>query len=422
MSMPPATGLPPRPQAAVIVVGTELVAGVRVDTNGAEVARALARAGFLPAVREIVPDDTGLLADRIANLAERYDLVAVTGGLGPTHDDITRDAAAHALGLSLAPDEGILQRLREVAARHRTAGAAAQVMRQADILSGAQVLLPDTGTAPGQLVETPRGHLLLLPGPPHELRPMLREALACLSIGEPLEQRVLGCVGMSESDAQVIAASVLGEHPGVGLTVLSRPALVDVILFDDGAGTAVVNEAATEVIAALGDVCYSDDGSTLAEVVVAAAIRCQATFALAESCTGGMVTSELTGVPGASAVLLGGAVTYSDAIKHTLLGVSEQSLRTHGAVSESVAREMAAGMRALAGADIALAITGIAGPGGGSADKPVGTVWFAVDAEGSALAIEHRFPGDRQAVRARATAVGLDLLRRVLNDPAAPAT
>jgi nicotinamide-nucleotide amidase len=405
------------PQAAIVAVGTELVTGIRDDTNGAEVARALTSAGYLVSAREIMPDDASALARRLRDLIAEHELVVVTGGLGPTHDDVTREAAAGALDVALAADPAIEERLRPVLARHALAEAAPQVMRQADVLEGARVLIPGTGTAPGQLVPTDRGHLLLLPGPPHELRPMLAEALATLGTGRRSEPIVLGCVGIPETDAQIVAHRVLSAHHGIGLTVLARPALVEVVLIDEGAGAADLSRAADEVAAALGEACYSTDGTSLAQVVVERASTQGLTIALAESCTGGLIAAALTGIPGASTVLLGSVVTYSDDLKRGLLGVGEPTLREHGAVSAETACEMASGARRVTGADLALSVTGIAGPGGGSADKPVGTVWFSVATAGGVRSEARHFAGDRQVVRARATAIGLDLLRRALSRP-----
>lgn len=396
------------------MVGTELVAGIRLDTNGAEVAGALAAAGYVTTRREILPDEVEVLAERIAALVDSHDVVVVTGGLGPTHDDVTREAAADALGLDLDTHSVIEARLQPVLARHRIPDAAAQVLRQAQVLRGARILMPERGTAPGQLVPTARGHLLLLPGPPHELRPMLAESLRSLGRGSRAEPRVIGCVGIAESDAQLTAQKVLAPHPGIALTVLARPALVDVVLIDQGVTSDELDRTTSEVAEALGDACYSTEGATLAQTVVEGASACGVTISLAESCTGGLIAAALTSVPGASSVLLGSVVTYADEMKRGLLGVGEDTLRDHGAVSEQTACEMASGVRELTGADVTLAVTGIAGPAGGSSAKPVGTVWFAVASGTDVIPERHRFSGDRDIVRARATATGLDLLRRAL--------
>lgn len=411
-----------RPASAVVVVGTELVTGHRADTNGEEIARVLAAAGFRMRVREALADDTALLAERLRALCGEYELVVVTGGLGPTHDDVTREAAAQALGVSLVRDASLEAALTKVAESHREPRARAQVMRQADVLPGAKVFNPSSGTAPGQLVRTERGHLLLLPGPPRELRPMLAEALECLPRATVPAPRVIGCVDIRESDVQLVAERVLAAYPGISLTVLARPALVDVALFDEGAGDSVLERAATDVAEALADTVYATSGDTLAETVIGLARGSGFTLACAESCTGGMIASSLTAVPGASTAFLGSAVTYSDALKTRVLHVSPESISSCGAVSAAVVSEMASGARALMAADLALAVSGIAGPGGGTPRKPVGTVWFAIATAEGVTATHRIFPGDRHAVRERATVIGLDLLRREMRPSGPPRT
>ncbi|MEN6431254.1 MAG: nicotinamide-nucleotide amidohydrolase family protein, partial [Coriobacteriales bacterium] len=293
--------------------------------------------------------------------------------------------------------------------------ARAQMLRQAELVSGARPIAPSVGTAPGQVIATGTSTLVLLPGPPAEMRPMVREFLG--SGHHAAHVRTLRCLGITETDAQLAAQAVLGNSPGIGLTVLATPALVDVVLFDEGADDPALDEAATRIAAALGTACYSTDGSTLAETVLAHARSTGDRLATAESCTGGMVASALTDVPGASDVFAGGVVAYSNDVKTSLLGVPPSTLAAHGAVSEETALAMATGALGL-GATCAVATTGVAGPTGGSPDKPVGLVWIATASRHSqGTAREYRFPGDRAGVRARATAHALDALRRALLVP-----
>jgi nicotinamide-nucleotide amidase len=397
-----------------LLVGTELVTGQRSDTNGEEVARMLLTAGYAVVLREVLPDDEGLVAETLRAVTQQYELVVVTGGLGPTHDDVTREAAARALDRVLIHRADLEEGLSEVAARQRHDDAAAQILRQADVIEGARVLLPQAGTAPGQLLVTSRGHLLLLPGPPHELRPMLIETLSLLQLRETPPPRVLGCVGLPESDVQVLVQHALAAHKGVGFTVLAKPAYVDVMLFAETAVATQLDHAAEEIAGVLGDVCYAADGRSLAEVVVQLAVERDMRLALAESCTGGMIAAALTSVPGASEVFVGGVVTYSNALKTQLLGVGKPTLQKCGAVCAETAAEMARGAKERLGAEIALAVTGIAGPGGGEPHKPVGTVWFAVATERGVVSVHRLFSGDRHIIRERATATALDLLRREL--------
>ncbi len=398
--------------AAILTVGTELTEGIRVDTNTSEIAREFVRRGFFVAEAISVGDDVATAAETIRRLCGAYDLVAVTGGLGPTHDDITREATAQALGRRLVRDKDVTAKLVGASRRMRDAEAAERIFTQALVIEGAEVLPAVNGTAPGQVISTEGSVLVLLPGPPFEMRPLLSAVSERYPAVRAL-QRDLGVAGMAESDAQLTASRVLAGHEGVALTVLAAPGDVRILLLDDGAGEAGLDRAATDVAAALGESCYTMHGELLAEVVVREATARGVTLACAESCTGGMVAAAITDVQGASAVFLGGVVSYSDDVKRYVLGVDAATLAQHGAVSEEVALAMAAGVRARLTADIAVAITGIAGPDGGSAEKPVGLVWFAVDSSSGRFALRREFsPTSRDLVRQRATTFALDLLRR----------
>lgn len=401
---------------AVVTVGTELVRGLSVDTNTAEIAHALLGSGVDVLETVSVGDDQALLATALERLVAAYDLVVVTGGLGPTHDDITRQAAARALGATLRRDDALVGGLRAVGGRHSDARAAEQVYSQADVIDGARVLPAVVGTAPGQVVPTPRGSLVLLPGPPREMRPMLA-GLAAEWGSDAAAPAVLRCHGVSESDLQMSAQDVLAGREDIELTVLAKPGDVRVVLFDRGAGEDELRRVAGLVADRIGDACYSTDGASLAEVVVRSGRECGLTIATAESCTGGLVGGAITDVPGASDVYVGGVITYANEAKTGLLGVDPGLIETVGAVSDAVALEMAAGARDALGADIGVSVTGIAGPDGGTPAKPVGTVWFAVAGPEGVRAQQRRFPGDRETVRARAVMTALDLLRRALARP-----
>lgn len=399
-------------RAAIVTVGSELVEGLRVDTNTAEVAREVARRGFEIIEAVSIADDVRRLAHTLRRLMGETELVIVTGGLGPTHDDITRDAASLATGAGLGIDAALVEFLKPVVERHADPKARESVFTQALVLEGADVLFPTTGTAAGQLLARAGGTLVLLPGPPAEMRPMLRSALARYeeTRAGPIE---IGVSGMPESDVQQAAQRVLSGYSGIELAVLARPGDVHAVLFDEGAGEATLARAAASICDELGPACYSTNGSTLAEVVIGEAVQHRVTLAAAESCTGGMVAAALTDVAGSSAAFLGSAVTYSNAAKTSLLGVAPRTIETFGAVSEETAREMAEGARTVFAADVAVAVTGIAGPTGGSAEKPVGLVWFAVATSEGVYATERRGLGSaRTAVRARATSIALQLLRR----------
>lgn len=406
------------PTAAVLVVGTELTSGLRPDTNGPNVARALEDAGYDVRSVTALPDDADAIASFLTRALPGHRLIVVTGGLGPTHDDVTREAAARALGRTLTCDEGVLRSLGPAVARHGCAEAGARVLRQAEIIDGARILMPTLGTAPGQVLEHEHGTLALLPGPPHEMGPML----GVLLDDRPghASPRILRTIGHPESDIQLLVEGALAGSSGIAFTILASPGLVDVILRDGGAGETALDAAARAAAVALGDACYSTDGSTLAEAIMDAAERLGLRICTAESCTGGMVASALTDVAGSSAAFAGGVVAYADAVKSTVLGVSSATLEAHGAVSAETAIAMAEGARMRLGADIAVAITGIAGPTGGSAAKPVGTVWLAIATPADTHAERRMLPGDRDGVRIRATVAALGLLLRAVRPAAGP--
>lgn len=400
--------------AAVVTVGTEITAGLRLDTNTRDVATALLKAGYTVTEAISLPDDNASVVHALQRLVAAYELVVVTGGLGPTHDDITRDAAAEALGVPLVADPGLAASLKQWASRQATDFASAQVLRQASILDGARIIHPTTGTAPGQVVATRFGStLVLLPGPPHEMAPMLVEFLGAQADG--VLPRELSCTGLTESDAQITAQEVLGSHPGVDLALLAKPGDLRVVLLDAGAGAQGVDRAAAAVRAALGDACYADDGSTLAESVIRLAVAKNVLLATAESCTGGLVGAALTSVSGSSAVYVGGLVTYANEAKASQLGVSADTLARYGAVSAETAEEMALGVRDRLEVDLAVSVTGVAGPTGGTRDKPVGLVWYGIATPTGTSTQRRIHPGDREGVRERATITALHLFWQTLS-------
>ncbi len=405
--------------AAIITVGSELTMGLRIDTNTAEIARALVVRGFEMIESVSVGDSEELLASQIARLAAVCDLVITTGGLGPTHDDITRQAASEGLGIPIVVSPELESWLQPAVVRHTDPVAAAQVLVQAEVLEGAKIIAATTGTAPGLVVKTTRGSVVaLLPGPPTEMRPMLEELLAQYpSVRAQVPE--LGAVGLTESDAQQVVSRAIAHLPGVGFTILARPGDVRVLLTDAGAGAPVLADAFEAAAIALGPACYTRSGRTLAEEVVSIAKAAGVTVAVAESCTGGMVAAALTDVAGSSGMFVGGAVTYSNDSKVSVLGVDPKVLEVHGAVSAQCVTQMASGAASVFGADVALAVSGIAGPDGGTADKPVGTVWFGVaSASGIRTVLLNYPPVSRDSVRSRATAAGLNLIRTAIVDRA----
>lgn len=406
-----ATEMPVDPTAAVVTVGTELTEGLRADSNRVEVAAALSGSGFEVRESLSVGDDELVLAAALARLSAAYALVVVTGGLGPTHDDVTREAASRALGLALRADPELEAFLEGVVARHSHAHAGDHVRSQALVLDGAEVIPPVTGTAPGQIVPTRAGLLALLPGPPREMRGMLPRVLERASGGGRAVERELGVAGMPESDVQLSAQEVLADYGDrIRLTVLAKPGDVRVILLDRGAGESALDEARDRIAERLGENCYSTRGESLPAALVRLARERGITISTAESCTGGLVAGAITEVAGASDVFVGGIVAYANSAKTNLLGVGEATLAQHGAVSAESAEEMARGAREALGSDIAVSVTGIAGPSGGTPDKPVGLVWFGIASAARVEAVSSIFPGDREGVRQRSQARALTLL------------
>lgn len=405
--------------AVIITIGSELVAGERTDTHTAEIARALKPRGFEVVEATSVGDRVDVLTSVISRALGACELIVITGGLGPTHDDVTREAVSQAVGLSLIRDERLVELLRPAAARHSDPEAAAQVFRQADVLPGAEVIDATTGTAPGQILAVSGTTVALLPGPPSEMRPMLASLLSRYPL-RTAGVRELGVTGLTESDAQVIVTRCLAGVDGIGFTILAKPGDVRVLLSDEGSGVAPLERAVTAVREALGEHCYSVTGESIEEVVVSLARSTGRSIVTAESCTGGMVAARLTSIPGASDAFIGGVVAYANEVKTLGLGVPAELIDRYGAVSEECVVAMAVGALERLGADLAVAVSGIAGPGGGTADKPVGTVWFgtAVRRPGyapDAVAFMRSFPPTgRESIRDRASGVALDALRRRL--------
>ena len=406
--------------AEIVAVGSELLTPFRLDTNSLYLTAELNRLGIAVRRKTVAGDDLATLAALLRSACRRSRLVVVTGGLGPTMDDLTRPAAARALGVSLSRDPR-----QEAALRAWFAGRGANMpaanLRQAELLHQAEALPNSRGTAPGQWWERAGRILILLPGPPRELQAMFEQAvlprLQLRRRAAPWRHEKLLLADIPESQADAIAAPLYAAAAEVETTILAaRPGEIELHLRAAGAAAApggALDALRLRLAGAFGARLVV--GESLESAVLAALDRRRQTLAGAESCTGGLFSSRLTAVPGASRCFLGGAVTYSNASKRQLLGVSAESLEREGAVSAVVAGEMARGARRLLRADWGVAITGIAGPDGGSEKKPVGLVYIAcAGPEGAAAVVERRFHGDRERVRAYAAALALDRLRLAL--------
>ncbi len=403
----------------VINTGTELMLGGTVNTHLAFIARELFPLG-LRVQRQVTVPDGEAIRDVVRDTFGKADIVLVTGGLGPTTDDITRDIVANLLGLRLEHDGEIWRAIEERFAR-RGLKTNDRVKLQALRPREAAVLWNPHGTAPGlhfpALAEKGTPHIFLLPGPPRELMPMVREKLvpilaALLPHGVRHGMRTFRVLGIGES---VVEESVGESLLAMGLEVgyCARPGEVDLRLI----GTADALDRATPLVRErLGKWIFTSDERELPEVIVEKMTALAKTLAVAESCTGGFIANQLTNVPGASAVFLAGYVAYANAAKTAALGVDAVLIAQHGAVSEPVARQMAEGALEKSGADFSLATTGIAGPGGGSTEKPVGTVFIALAARGSAtLVLREKFLTDRETFKHRVSQTALDLLLRRLD-------
>ena len=406
------------PRTEVLVTGSELIRGSRRDSNGPFLAEELTRLGLEPSSIRIVGDDQAELEPAIRQGLEA-DLLVLSGGLGPTHDDRTVELLARAARLeaSVVPEleqeiEGVSRRIAERLGRPY-AEFEEGVRKQATVPAGGRVI-GIAGTAPGLVVETSGAVAVVLPGPPPELRRLWQAALAdeavrgVLARAEAPERRVLRVYGISESAIARALAQAGGEPEGVQATICAHAGEIWVELFGEG------EELAESFRSALGAAIFSEDDRPVEELVLDLARECGLTLGAAESCTGGLVAARLTSVPGSSDVFRGGVVAYDNEVKHAQLGVSEETLAVHGAVSAETASAMALGARESLGVDVAVSVTGIAGPGGGTPEKPVGLVFLNTSGRGAELACELNLPGDREAVRRRATAAALHLLRELL--------
>lgn len=409
-------------QAELLAIGSELLVPGRQETNAATITRYLLERGCKVVARTTIADDAQALTDSFRLAWSRADLVIATGGLGPTEDDLTRECAATALGATLIREPSYVEWLRERFKRFNRPMASVNE-KQADRLDGGRLLMNEKGTAPGQMLERDGKVLVLLPGPPREMLPLFeREVLPIVearSSGERIVMRVIRIAGMGESDVEQIVAPVYKTFTNPVTTILGGASEVELQLVGTGHSEAEAEERvealASKIREILGPRIFTERGETIEKVVAGLLAGRGLKLAIAESCTGGLVTSRLVSIAGASSFLDRGFVTYSDQAKIDELSVSEATLRAHGAVSEETAREMARGALAAAKADVAIAITGIAGPTGGTAEKPVGTVCFAIEGSLGSRSTRRVFPSqDRERIIQQASNSALEILRRAL--------
>jgi nicotinamide-nucleotide amidase len=415
-------------KSEIIAVGSEMLTPVRQDTNSLYLTEKFNEIGVIVAFKTIVGDRRKDLVNALRAALGRVDILAVMGGLGPTEDDLTREAVAEALSLTLRRDAA------QVAALHARAAAlrisiSENNLKQADILEGATILPNPNGSAPGQWLDITfagyRKIILLLPGPPNECRPLFDEA--CLprlrQIVPPrhIAKRTLRAAMIPESQADKLVAPIYTPYTDVETTILAHAGDIQLTLLCSKstaeAAQQRVDELAGRMEEALEDWLYSSGGESsdsLEQIVLYYLGLRLATLAVAESCTGGMIAQRITSVPGSSRSFLGGAVVYSDALKHAFADVPPELIAQHGAVSAQVAQALATGIRLRTGATLGLGVTGIAGPSGATDSKPVGLVYIALSDAQKTESIEKTFRGDRTRVRQWATQQALDLIRRWL--------
>jgi len=405
----------------IIAIGSELLTPYYQDTNSLYLIQRLNELGFDVAFKTIVGDDVGDLRLRIKEALEQSDLILAVGGLGPTGDDRTREAFAAVLNRKLILSEDILRRIEERFKRRRIPMPAPN-RKQAYLIQGADALLNKSGTAPGQWLEAGRKTIVLLPGPPGELKSMFEESvwprLAAKRQGY-LARQVLKIAGLTESQVEMLVGDLYPKRPDVRITILASPGQIEIHLTSFSSSGAAKAERKIQRLKKklrirLKNNVFSESGEDLEEVVGNLLQKNKQTLAAAESCSGGLLSHRLTNRPGSSDYFLEAVVTYSNAAKTDLLAVSPSLIRTHGAVSSLVARAMARGIRERAQTDYGLAITGIAGPTGGTLEKPVGLVFVALAWDGGTAVWKSLFLGKRKQIKFQSTQKALDMLRRHL--------
>jgi len=405
-------------KAEIIAVGSELLTPDRLDTNSLFLTEELNKIGIEVVRKTVVGDNRDLLGEAFRDALNRVPLIISSGGLGPTEDDLTRETVAELLGRKLRRNDDIL---RYIEGRFRALGREMPEVnvRQAMVPEGAEILENSRGTAPGLWLEDAGHSIVLLPGPPRELKPLFREQvlprLERRASGVRMFHREIRVTGLGESHVEQRIMGIYKRFPEVNTTVLAAPGETQVHLriWTDDAEHA--KKALDEIVKgfeiALSDRIFSQDGSSLEEIIAAELTMHNATISAAESCTGGLLAQRLTSIAGSSSYFLGGVVCYSNELKTAWAGVPVELIQAKGAVSAEVAVALAEGIRRRVGSTFGVGITGIAGPGGGSEEKPVGTVHIALAHLGGVKERSVRFPGDRESIRWQASQVALDMVR-----------
>jgi competence/damage-inducible protein CinA-like protein len=405
--------------AEIIAIGSEMLTPFRLDTNSLWLTERLNTMGVEVKLKTVVGDDEARLEETVRDAMKRSEIVIATGGLGPTEDDITRKIFARVLKRQLILEDAILEKLRARFARRNMPMPEINA-RQALVIHGAQILENDNGTAPGMLITEGKCTVVLLPGPPREMKPIFDALVAPVlkqRAGNMLiVRRTLSIFGLGESAVDELAAPIYTKYQNPSTTILFKDGQIELHLtaqaHNESETVKLLDDLAGRLDEVLGEYIFSRSNETLEEVVGQLLKLRGYTLATAESCTGGLLAGRITDVPGSSEYFLEGVVSYSNEAKIDLLGVRKKLIETHGAVSDQVAGAMASGIRKRAGSTFGIGVTGVAGPGGGSPEKPVGLVYIALADDSQTTTRRFIFPGDRQFIRTLSVNAALDMLRR----------
>ncbi len=405
--------------AEIIAIGSEMLTPFRLDTNSLWLTERLNALGVEVKLKTVVGDDEARLEETVRDALKRSEIVISTGGLGPTEDDITRKIFARVLKRQLILEDAILEKIRARFAR-RNVPMPENNARQALVISGAQILENNNGTAPGMLITEGKCTIVLLPGPPREMKPIFDASVAPVlkqRAGDKLiVRRTLSVFGLTESATDELAAPIYTKYRNPSTTILFQNGQIELHLTaqarDESEAEKLLDELSGRLDEVLGEYIFSRNNETLEQVVGRSLKRRGYTLATAESCTGGLLAGRITDVPGSSEYFIEGVVAYSNEAKIALLGAPKKWIKTYGAVSEQVAGAMAEGIRKRAGSTFGVGVTGIAGPGGGSDEKPVGLVYIALADGSQTTTRKFIFPGDRQFIRTLSVNAALDMLRR----------
>ncbi len=405
--------------AEIIAIGSEMLTPFRLDTNSLWLTERLNSMGVEVKLKTVVGDDEARLEETVRDAMKRSEIVIATGGLGPTEDDITRKIFARVLKRQLILEDAILEKIRARFARRNMPMPEINA-RQALVIHGAQILENNNGTAPGMLITEGKCTVVLLPGPPREMKPIFDASVAPVlkqRAGDMLiVRRTLSIFGLTESATDELAAPIYTKYRNPSTTILFKDGQIELHLTAQARGESeavkLLDELGGRLDEVLGEYVFSRNNETLEEVVGQSLKMRGYTLATAESCTGGLLAGRITDVPGSSEYFLEGVVSYSNEAKIDLLGVPKKWIKTHGAVSEQVAGAMAAGIRKRAGSTFGVGVTGVAGPGGGSPEKPVGLVYITLADGSQTTTRKFIFPGDRQFIRTLSVNAALDMVRR----------